>query len=80
MAGDNKDTVSAVRRESRRYYISEPSNGKEQYVKRYGRVFAQLHFNTCKEMGLKLDKGRWYKQVTKSAETSSASKATLLRG
>jgi hypothetical protein len=43
---------------------------KEQYIKRYGRLFAQLHFNTCKEIGLKLDKGRWYEEVTKSAETS----------
>jgi hypothetical protein len=51
---------------------------KGQYTKRYGRVFAQLHFNTCKEMGLKLDKERWYDHVTKSAEKSRKIKVTLL--
>ena len=40
---------------------------KEKYTKRYGRVFAQLHFNTCKEIGLKLDKESWYEHVKKAA-------------
>jgi hypothetical protein len=52
---------------------------KEQYIKRYGSVFAQLHFNTCKEIGLKLDKERWYEQVTRSTETIRTCKANLLR-
>jgi len=29
---------------------------KEQYIKRHDTVFAQLHFNTCKKIGVKLDK------------------------
>ena len=29
---------------------------KEQYIKRHDRVCAQLHFNICKEAGVKLDK------------------------
>jgi len=29
---------------------------KEQYIKRYDRVSAQLHFNICKETGVQLDK------------------------
>jgi hypothetical protein len=29
---------------------------KEQYTKRYDMVCAQLHFNICKEIGVKLDK------------------------
>jgi hypothetical protein len=29
---------------------------KEQYIKRHDRVFAQLHFNICKEIWVKLDK------------------------
>jgi hypothetical protein len=28
---------------------------KEKYIKRYDRVCAQLHFNICKEIGVKLD-------------------------
>jgi len=41
-------------------------------------VFAQLHSNTRKEIGLKLGKERWYDHVKKSAEKSRKSKATLL--
>jgi len=29
---------------------------KEQYVKRYDKVSAQIHFNICKEIGVQLDK------------------------
>ena len=29
---------------------------KEQYIKIHDRVFAQLHFNICKEIGVKVDK------------------------
>jgi len=32
---------------------------KEQYIKKHGRVCAQLHFNTCKEMEVKLDNDHW---------------------
>ena len=33
-----------------------PILAKEQYIKRHGRVCAQLHFNICKETGVQLDK------------------------
>ena len=33
---------------------------KEQYIKRHDRMSAQLHFNICKETGVKLDKNLWY--------------------
>jgi hypothetical protein len=32
-----------------------PILAKEQYIKRHDRVCAQLHFNICKEIGVKLD-------------------------
>jgi hypothetical protein len=47
-----------------------PILAKEQYMKRHGRVSAQLHFNICKETGVQLDKKHWYEHVTKSVETS----------
>jgi hypothetical protein len=39
---------------------------KEQYIKRYVRVRAQLHFNIYKEMRVKLDKRQWYDHVNGS--------------
>ena len=39
---------------------------------------AQLHFNTCKETGVQLDKKHWYEHVSKSVETSQGSKVTIL--
>ena len=33
-----------------------PILAKEQYIKKYDRVCAQLHFNICKETGVQLDK------------------------
>ena len=39
---------------------------------------AQLHFNICKEAGVKLDKKRWYELVPKSVETSQGGKVTIL--
>jgi hypothetical protein len=41
-------------------------------------VCAQLHFNICKEVGVKLDKGHWYEHVRKSVETSHESKVAIL--
>jgi hypothetical protein len=39
------------------HIISEcPILAKEQYIKTHDRVCAQLHFNKCKEAGVKLDK------------------------
>ena len=51
---------------------------KEQYIKRHDRVCAQLHFNICKETGVKLDKKHWYEHVPKSIETSQGGKVTIL--
>jgi hypothetical protein len=31
---------------------------------------AELHFNICKEIGVKLDNKHWYDHVPKSVETS----------
>ena len=39
---------------------------------------AQLHFNICKEVGVKLDKKHWYGLVSKSVERSQAGKVTIL--
>jgi membrane-bound lytic murein transglycosylase MltF len=39
---------------------------------------AQLHFNTCKELGVKLDSELWYEHVPKSVETSQVGKVTVL--
>jgi hypothetical protein len=47
-----------------------PILGKEQYIKRHDRVCAQLHFNICKELGVKSDSELWYEHVPKSVETS----------
>ena len=33
-----------------------PTLAKEKYIKRHDRVCAQLHFNICKETGIKLEK------------------------
>jgi hypothetical protein len=55
-----------------------PILAKEQYIKRHDRVSAQLHFNTCKETGVQLDKKHWYEHVTKSVETSQGGKITIL--
>ena len=55
-----------------------PILAKEQYIKRHDRVSAQLHFNICKETGIKLDKKHWYEQVPKSVETSQGGKVTTL--
>jgi hypothetical protein len=42
-----------------------PTLAKEQYIKRYDRVCAQLHFNICKETEVKLENEHWYEHVPK---------------
>ena len=37
-----------------------PILAEEQYIKRHDRVCAELHFNICKEIGVKLDNKHWY--------------------
>jgi hypothetical protein len=43
-----------------------PMLAKEQYIKRHNRVYAQLHFNICKEIEVKLNNKHWYDHVPKS--------------
>ena len=38
---------------------------KVQYIQRHDSVCAQLHFNTRKETGVKLENERWYKNAPK---------------
>jgi len=42
---------------------ASPILTKEQHIKSHDRVCAQLHFNICKEIGLKLDNEHWYDYV-----------------
>ena len=51
---------------------------KEHYIKRHDRVCSQLHFNICKETGVKLGKKHWYEHVPKAVETSQGCKITVL--
>jgi hypothetical protein len=51
---------------------------KEQYIKQHDRVCAQLHFNICKELGVKLNSELWYAHVPISVETSQVGKVTIL--
>jgi hypothetical protein len=55
-----------------------PILAKGQYIKRHDRVSTQLHFNICKETGVKLDSELWYEHVPKSVETSQEGKVTIL--
>jgi hypothetical protein len=55
-----------------------PVLAKEQYIKRHDRVCPQLHFNICKELGVKLDSELWYEDVPNSVETSQVGKVTIL--
>jgi len=45
---------------------------------RHDRVCAQLHFNTCKETRVQLDKKHWYEHVPKSLETGQGGNVTIL--
>jgi hypothetical protein len=55
-----------------------PIPAKELYIKRHDRVCAQLHFNICKETGVRLDKKYLYEYVPKSAETGQGGSVTIL--
>ena len=47
-------------------------------MKRHDRVSAQLHFNICKEIGVKLDNEQWCDHVPESVETSLECQVTVL--
>jgi hypothetical protein len=51
---------------------------KEQYTKKHDRVCAQLHFNICKEMGVKLNNEEWHDNAPKLLETIHEGKITIL--
>ena len=42
-----------------------PKLAKEQYIKRHDRVCAQIQWNICKEMGVRVEKKnkQWYEHV-----------------
>jgi hypothetical protein len=52
---------------------------KEQHIKRHDRVCAELHFNICKVIRVKLDNEHRYDHVPKSVETGHKGKVTILR-
>jgi hypothetical protein len=55
-----------------------PILAKEQYIKQHDRVCAQLHFNICKKIEVKLDSELLYEHVPKSVETSQEGEVTIL--
>ena len=52
--------------------------GKRTVRKGHVRVCAQLCFNICKEIRVKLDNEHWYGHVPKPVETSNECKVTML--
>jgi hypothetical protein len=51
---------------------------KEQYVKWHDRVCVQIHCTIRQEIGVKLDRERWYEHTPKFVETIQDSKVTML--
>jgi hypothetical protein len=45
-----------------------PTLAKERYVERHDRVCAQLHFDICKEVRVRLGSEHWNEHVPKSIE------------
>jgi hypothetical protein len=52
---------------------------QKQYIKIHYTVCAQLHFNKCKEIGVKLATEHWYERVGNLVEISHKVKVTILR-
>ena len=57
---------------------ASPTLAIEQYIQRHDRMCARLHFNICKEIGVKSDNEHWYDHVPKSVETSHEGTVTIL--
>jgi hypothetical protein len=68
----NADSVNNLMRQcNMQHNISAcPILAKEQYMKRHYRVCAQLRFNICQELGVKLGNKHWYDHVPKLVEMS----------
>jgi hypothetical protein len=58
--------------------ISCPILAKEQDIKRHDTLCAEMHFNICKEIGVKLDDEHWCDYVPKAVETGHKGKVTIL--
>ena len=58
-------------------HTSMPNNSKKT-INRHDRMCAQLHFNTCKEIRVKLDNKHWYDNVPNAVETTHEVKVTIL--
>jgi len=54
-----------------------PKIGKRTKYNRHDRVGAELHFNTSKGIGVKLDNKHWYGHLTTSGKTSHNGKVTI---
>ena len=76
----NADSVNNLMRQwNTSYLISMPSTGKRTiYKKTSYSVCAELHFNICKETGVKLDNKHGYDHVPKSVKMSHEGKVTTL--
>ena len=50
---------------------------KKPYIKIHERMCAEMHFNVCREIGVKLDNIHWYDHVPKTFETSHEGEVTI---
>jgi hypothetical protein len=64
--------MSTICRDNRPHYSSKPNIGKiTMHKKDMIECVLKLHFNTCKEIWVKLNKEHWFEHVPKSVETSN---------
>ena len=69
---DSKRRLCQQHNETVDHIISAcPILAKEQYVQRHDEVSAQIHFNICKEIGVKLDKKTLVRTCTKLSSNKS---------
>ena len=54
-----------------------PIWAKEHNIERHDRVCAELHFNICKEIGVKLDSEQWYDHVQYQNQSKQVMKVRL---
>ena len=58
-------------------HINCPILAEEQYIKRHDTVCVELHFNLCKEIGVKLEDRNRYDHVPKLVQTGHQGKVTV---